>query len=176
MNKKSERASIGSVMIRIASALFCLVLISTSMMSGLYARYTAKGDGGDGGRVAVFAVGSSLSNDDVEADLSNADHDGSYILTVTNSSEVDVKYNIIFSTTLPNGFDVTVDGKTPAINGSDYIFENAGSLNANSATNNSHELVIDVEDIINQITESATDKSHSATFDFSVTVKFIQID
>ena len=58
MNNKTYR---GNIMIRIAAVLFCLVLISTHMMSGLYARYVAKDSSSDEARVAKFQVDAAWS-------------------------------------------------------------------------------------------------------------------
>ena len=56
MSKYNQNKGItpANIMLRLAGILFCLVLITTSMMSGLYARYTAEGKGEDSARVATF--------------------------------------------------------------------------------------------------------------------------
>ena len=55
-NKPIRRSSLtfGEKMIFIAGILLCLVLITTAMMGGLFARYTATGTGSDQARVAKF--------------------------------------------------------------------------------------------------------------------------
>ena len=54
MRRRREKLTFGGIMIRAAAGLFCLVLISTSMMSGLYARYTVHDSGYDSARVIKF--------------------------------------------------------------------------------------------------------------------------
>lgn len=54
MRRRREKLTFGGIMIRVAACLFCLVLISTSMMSGLYARYTVHDSGYDSARVIKF--------------------------------------------------------------------------------------------------------------------------
>lgn len=52
--EKNRRSSMtfGEKMIFVAGILFCLVLITTAMMGGLFARYTTTGTGSDNARVA----------------------------------------------------------------------------------------------------------------------------
>ena len=45
---------IGSTMLFVAGILFCLVLISTAMLGGLFARYTTGSSGSDSARVVQF--------------------------------------------------------------------------------------------------------------------------
>lgn len=51
---KKNKFSSGQIMIFVAGALFCLMLISVSLMSGLYARYISTGSGSDTARVIKF--------------------------------------------------------------------------------------------------------------------------
>ncbi len=55
-SKKNRRSSMtfGEKMIFFAGVLFCLVLITTAMMGGLFARYTTIGSGSDSARVASW--------------------------------------------------------------------------------------------------------------------------
>ena len=55
-SKKNRRSSMtfGEKMIFFAGILFCLVLISTAMMGGLFARYVSTGTGSDDARVAKW--------------------------------------------------------------------------------------------------------------------------
>ena len=54
MKPSNRRFSLGQLMMAFSMICFCLVLISTSMMSGLYARYITRGTGSDSGRVIKF--------------------------------------------------------------------------------------------------------------------------
>lgn len=49
------------VVFYLSFVLLCAVLITTHMMSGLYARYTAQAGGGDEARVATFSFEDNLS-------------------------------------------------------------------------------------------------------------------
>lgn len=75
----------------LAGLLLFLTMLSTHLLGGVYARYTATGSGSDAARVAAFRV-------DVTAEEVNAvcteSQDGTYTLTVTNDSEVAVAYTI----------------------------------------------------------------------------------
>lgn len=86
---------LGSLMIRVALILLCLVMISIHLMSGMYARYTTKGSGGDDARVAKFEV---LTEGDAKGlVLTSASIDsasGDYKITITNNSEVAVTYTV----------------------------------------------------------------------------------
>lgn len=50
----NRRGPSGNFMMRLAGVLFCLVMISTYMMGGLFARYVARGSGSDSARVIKF--------------------------------------------------------------------------------------------------------------------------
>ena len=54
--KKCRRSSFtpGEILLFVAGILFCLILITTAMMGGLFARYVATGTGSDNARVAKF--------------------------------------------------------------------------------------------------------------------------
>ena len=52
--KHSKPRHPGSMMMRVAGALLCLVMLSTHLMGGLYARYRTEGSGEDEARVIKF--------------------------------------------------------------------------------------------------------------------------
>lgn len=57
MEQKTDNrkpSMIGSTMLFVAGILFCLVLISTAMLGGLFARYTTGSSGSDSARVVQF--------------------------------------------------------------------------------------------------------------------------
>lgn len=89
-NNRRIPLSLGEIMIRAAAVLFCLVLITTSMMAGLFARYTAKGSAEDSARVAAFNVLFRGLEAPVTVDCKDGEKDGTYTLTVENKSEVAV--------------------------------------------------------------------------------------
>ena len=174
MNRKIEKPSLGIIMIRIACALFCLVLISTSMMSGLYARYTARGEGTDNARVAKFIVGGELSPKDVTVDIGEGETEGLFVLVTQNTSEVAVKYDVVVEATLPAGVNIFLDDAIGTLLDGKYTFTNVDKL-APILDSGSHELRFIISDV-NDFTSPATDKTYSQEIDFTVTVKFVQID
>lgn len=90
-----------NVAMYLACILLCLVLITTYMTSGLYARYTAEGIASDNARVAKFDVTDEVTEmsvpvDIVPDDYSDGTKQGQQVLTVdvTNSSEVAAEYSL----------------------------------------------------------------------------------
>jgi phage tail sheath gpL-like len=162
-------------MIRIVAVLFCLVLISTSMMSGLYARYTVGAPSGDGAGVAAFIVDASIDRSDVNVTLTSAaDGTASFIVTVENDSEVAVGYDLTLSATLPAGVTVTLDGASPILVGGKYYFADVGSLHAGSDVTANHALVFTADPDV--LTQSADGAVHVASVTFTLLVAFAQID
>ena len=176
MNAKKGKKSLGSIMICMACTLFCLVLISTSMMSGLYARYTARGEGNDSARVAKFVVGGALSPENVLVDIGKGQTDGVFSLTTQNASEVSVKYDVIIETVtaLPEGVAVKLDDEQGILSDGKYTFTDVDSLSPN-LDSGSHEIKFTVSDI-DKFTAPAIQESYSKEISFTVTVKFVQID
>ena len=87
---------------RLAGILFCAVLLSVSMMGGLYARYVSSGSGGDSARVAKFSVTDSLAITKGGETVSSITEVLSlipgesvvYTYSVTNDSEVAVLFTV----------------------------------------------------------------------------------
>ena len=177
MKSQASKKSLGPVLLGIAAVLFCLVLISTAMMSGLYARYVSRGIGNDSARVAAFAVGADLSPEDVTVDLSQNVSNGTYTLTTENNSEVAVRYDVIVTADLPNGIDLTIDGKAPTSSvGNTYTFSNLGEFPSSNGTpvQDSHTLEFEVD--VTDFTSAATGESYTQTISFDIKVRFVQID
>ena len=98
------------LLLRIALILLCMVAFSTSMLAGLYARYTSKTNGGDAARVARFRVETEWSPD-VIVDASESKTEGEYFFTVDNQSEVAISYDLVITfDTLPAYVDVVMEG------------------------------------------------------------------
>ncbi len=118
-----------NIPIRVAAVLFCLTLLSTYLVTGLFARYTSSAEGGDHARVAKFSIQGKLTQDgatfkqSIEAGLAPGDSNPATIL-IENNSEVAVEYTITVkneTNNLPLSFrmekgssspDVTRDGAT----------------------------------------------------------------
>ena len=133
--KSSSGKRVGSLLIRVALLLLCLVLLSVHLMGGMYAKFVSTGQGEDEARVAKFKV--DVVFDDKPVDL-NATVDynqntGDYTLTVNNSSEVAVAYSV----TLYNVCVVAkVDGRERDISlaGVSVQFDEMESLTLSTST------------------------------------------
>ena len=94
-----------------ALVLLCLTMISIHLTSGLFARYTSTATGSDGARVAKWDV--KGSSDSTALTIQNIpDNDsGTYSFTVTNDSEVAMKYSIefVFETNVSTWMLLTLD-------------------------------------------------------------------
>lgn len=162
--QKNKRSSLqpGGVLIRIALVLFCLVMFSTYLMAGLFARYTAAGTGADAARVAGFDV---QMNDDLGAltvQSTRTDSD-KYNFSVVNHSEVAVRYEMYV--VYANKQMDTV-GVTP-------VFDVEGGVLAPQAEAE-HTLSFEVAwDIF---TEKAVGESKTVEIPFSVVVNVEQVD
>lgn len=120
-----------------AFILFVLTLISMHLTSGLFARYTATSTGSDGARVAKFEVLAS-GGDDVTMDCTMGTNPGEYTITVTNNSEVAVKYSatVVFDQVIPGtALTVTMDDKYSTSGDSKSLtFSDMGSMGPNGGT------------------------------------------
>ena len=54
--KRRSSLTMGERLLFLAGILFCLILITTAMLGGLFARYTTSGSGSDSARVAKFGT------------------------------------------------------------------------------------------------------------------------
>ena len=81
--------------LRLAAVLLILVMLSTSMLAGRYARYVSTGSGSDSARVARFSVTeeSELLTQDIMFGISPAESD-SVAIQVRNDSEVAIQYTV----------------------------------------------------------------------------------
>ncbi|MBQ9744216.1 MAG: hypothetical protein IJW19_03735 [Clostridia bacterium] len=89
-----------SVAFRIAFIFVIAVLITGSVTSSLFARYTSDGDDSNSANVAKYSVSSTgtLTESFVAQNLAPGYEDSKGI-EITNNGEVDVKYTIIISST-----------------------------------------------------------------------------
>ena len=176
---KKNKFSSGQIMIFVAGALFCLMLISVSLMSGLYARYISTGNGSDDARVAKFDVATTITG--VDATFKNMSNDvNTYTLTIENNSEVAVRCDLVltFNTSVKDYLELTVDGKSPVFSadGKTATFEDIALLEPNNASGTKNcALVFSVADW-DAITAPATGESISVTYQFQGTLKCVQID
>ena len=93
---------LSSIVIRAAAVLLMLVLVSTSMVTGRYARYTTSASGEDSARVARFSVTDTISTEAGKHFSTSNEVDilftPGYIHPVTiivaNDSEVAISYTV----------------------------------------------------------------------------------
>ena len=163
--KTKSRSTSGQKMIFIAGALFCLMLVSVSLMSGLYARYISTGSGDDTARVAKFDVATTVPN--VNAKFVNKGaQDNIYTIEIDNDSEIAVRCDLVlvFDSALEY-INITVDGKAPS----------EISLDKKTFTFKDCRLVFTVTDW-NAVTSEADGASVTYTFGFDGTLYCTQID
>ena len=65
--EKNRRHGTGNIVMWLAGALFCLVVLTTYLSAGLFARYVTRDDGGDSARVITFGKLSVAENNVVGA-------------------------------------------------------------------------------------------------------------
>ena len=139
----------GNVMMSLASMLFVTVFVSTCMLAGLLAKYTATSEGQDGARVAGFSVNveNITAEDDSKMDLGSTKPLAVYAMKITNQSEVAVSYSVELQLKkdLPTGIYVYLandsEGETPvnvtaveqmALLRQKYKFVDAGRMQPNT--------------------------------------------
>lgn len=173
-NTKNRKPS-GNIMMRLAAVLFCLVMFSTYLMGGLYARYVTRGGGDDSARVAKFDVkGTGGGLVTVRAEAAES---GQYAITVTNLSEVDVSYDVdlIFSreiadwVTLKIGETVAAEQETE--DQTVFHFEKVGALNPQEQQ--AKTILFFPE---KGMTEPMSGIADSLELDFTVYIHAVQID
>jgi len=103
-------------MLRAAAVLFCLVLLSLWMVSGLLARYTVSGTGSDSARTASFTVTADLDNFEQTFPVEINPYSGEQTVSVTvnNASETAIAFDFSLSLegNLPLKLTYSTDGDT----------------------------------------------------------------
>lgn len=105
MNKLNKRTP---VVFHVGLVLLCMVLFSTYLTGGLYARYTSAGSSSDDARVAKFDIKNQITTHLVDLELhffDSAKSSTSLPFSVTSGSEVSVKYDVVINMpALPDGY------------------------------------------------------------------------
>ena len=179
-NRRSPMTS-GERLMFLAGTLFCLVLITTSMMGGLFARYAATGAGSDSARVAGFDVDVTGPADvDIEYAVNN--DTGIYTIIIDNKSEVAVAYSIRVNVPQKDNFDIKVALQKPGttqkteldtVNGTNLDFKEVGTVAPNDTEN--CDLEFSVLDWA-KFTEQTNADSRTVELAFSVHIDVVQID
>ena len=179
-NKRRTSLSLGERMMFLAGSMFCLVLITTAMMGGLFARYASTGEGGDAARVAAFDV-KVEGIDEVEVKYGVNKDTGAYALTVKNASEVAVDCRVkVEIPTINFGIKVKLGDqelKNVAEGQEGYLqildFGSIGTLTP--AGSGKYDLVFSVTDWA-EFTKMTKEASREESVDFTVYIDVVQID
>ena len=171
-NKKSP------ILTYIGLFLLAAVLISSYMVSGLYAKFISTSSGSDSARVAKFDVSSNIDSQEVNIELNFYDADkltDSFKFYVTSNSEVSLTYDVVV--TLPTGnydwLDLTLDGDV-ADNQADgvFTFDSVSGFDVATNTDKTHTLTFAVNNSYIGHTGGVSDILGKAT----VTVHVEQVD
>ncbi len=111
-----------NIPIRVAAVLFCLTLLSTYLVTGLFARYTSSAESSDHARVAKFSIRGGLKDgavlsQSIEASLAPGGTQPATII-IENNSEVAVEYTITVkneTNNLPLSFRMEKGGSSPDV-------------------------------------------------------------
>lgn len=168
-----KKISAGPLLLRIALVLLCMVAFSTSMLAGLYARYSTKADGEDSARVARFDVAADWK--DVTVVASSVQTNGEYQFTVTNNSEVAITYDLVitFPGGIPDYLQTSLPDKVAVKSGNTITFSDVASL-APATTDTQRTLTFTVD--LEKFTQPATGEAYEETLNFTATVRCTQID
>lgn len=126
------------IVLRLAAVLLVLVMLSTSMVAGRYARYTSTATASDSARVAKYEI--TVSSDPNESIALSEGTPASYRFSVTSGSEVTVEYDlvIILPQALPTGIDISLkygdETKTLTQTGNQYTARNVGTFRPQGGT------------------------------------------
>ena len=154
-----------------ACVLFCLVLISSHIASGLLAKYVVNVPGSDSGRGAAFRVNAAMTGED-----------GIYGLTFTNDAETAVSYSVKVQPKDPGMFSaITLGSLTAAADATGaVVFPDVGTLAPGAVGTAALTLLVNPAYADPDATEepglSGGTSAAETELPFTVTVTFVQID
>lgn len=178
-NKQSRKVNIPFT---IAVVLLCLLTFSVYLTSGMLARYTTRASFSDSARVAKFTVGATGSTGTMAFEYKNGafvPKQGStnqYTLTVSNASEVAVRYNVVVEN-LPAYVKATVSGTEYTVSGNSITIPTTGDLAAGS-TSAEMTITFSITDayLDNLTPTTNTLVAEDSAIDFDALVRIVQID
>ena len=138
--------------------LMCLMLISFSMMGGLYARYSTTATGEATAQIAKFDVQVTGDNTAVAVNVAEVTK-GVYTFTITNNSDVTVEYGLTMADEQPAGIVANFD-------------QNEGKLLSGEAVAPKLTFTVDLD----EVTKSMSGSSGSINYNFTVKVNVEQVD
>lgn len=111
--------------LRAAGVLLCLVLASSYLVCGMFARYTTTATGSDTARVAKFSIsGTAIQSADITADLSPGEAKTCQ-LEINNDSEVAVEFEVSIKNltdNLPLDFSVRLENDSELQESDQFVF------------------------------------------------------
>ena len=138
--------------------LMCLMLISFSMMGGLYARYSTTATGEATAQIAKFDV--QVTGDPTGVDVNVAEvTKGVYTFTITNNSDVTVEYDLTRADEQPAGIVASFD-------------QNEGTLLSGKDVACKLTFTVDLA----EVTKDMSGSQDSISYNFTVTVNVEQVD
>lgn len=136
--KENRRTPV--IALRAAAVLLILVMMTTSIVSGRYARYTNSATVSDSARVAKYDVSvKAITGDQIVLDP-NSSNTVSYNFSVTSNSEVTVEYDLVIELRkeLQAGISLSLvrgeEGISLTPSGNTYKAENAGTFSPQGGT------------------------------------------
>lgn len=139
--------------------LMCLMLVTFSMVGGLYARYSTTATGEATAQIAKFDVQVTGDTTGVAVDVAEV-KEGVYTFTIINNSDVTVKYGLTMTCEQPvSGIVANFD-------------QNEGNLR--SGENVARTLTFTVD--LDEVTKDMSGSSASIRYDFTVKVNVEQVD
>ena len=138
--------------------LMCLMLISFSMMGGLYARYSTTATGEATAQIAKFDVQVTGDTAAVAVNVAQV-KEGVYTFTITNNSDVTVKYGLTMADEQPAGIVANFD-------------HNEGKLLSGEDVARKLTFTVDLD----EVTKGMSGSWGSINYDFTVKVNVEQVD
>lgn len=142
------------VVFHVGLVLLCMVLFSTYLTGGLYARYVTTSSGSDSARVAKFDVVNKIqtATQSITLHFYKPEQVSDTIdFQVNSTSEVAVKYDVVVTMpALPNGADyswleIKLGEETPVANGTVFTFSNVGTFAPNDTNVHKYELTFTIK-------------------------------
>lgn len=164
------------------AAMLCATLISCHMVSGIWASYMSSGDDRGGAKVAVFKVDAQGdSTDGLHQSIKDDTSDDvtSYVVEITNESEVGVSYNveIRFADNKGGYFNAWLNDTPSTVEGNLHKWTNVGELDIGETVTCTLQInVKNAAEFADGQVGSAAVNEYSGDFDFETFVTFKQID
>lgn len=155
--------NLSGIIMRVAAILICLVLFSSHLASGMFARYTVSGKGNGGAHAASYDVGVVPADDGQTGVIGTTSPDGvvTYRFIVDNSNS-DVAVESRLSVAFIDSESETVVGKFDSVQIDDYDPVEVRD------EGNRHIYVFDITD---QLSAHRTSAVHTLTFNTSLSWK-----